>query len=192
VKQTTRPGKTFGLQISAFPILFGQQGNANTNAYAAGFVVFVHNTSLRPLRSKGVFAEREKETFISVKRTFINNAYSPYTSCQDLTSYSSFLYNFIINSQRYSTYRQQDCINLCLQVSIIKECNCSHPDYDNPYGSNSTIRQCIDLNDYYCFEPVINGFDSTECAANNLCLQVSIIDQCNCSHPAYDNPYGSM
>jgi hypothetical protein len=176
LKQTKRPGKTFGLQISAFPILFGEQGNPNADLYAAGFVVFVHNASLRPLRSEGVFVERGKETSISVKRTFISNAYSPYTSCQDLSSYSSFLYNFIINSPRYSTYRQQDCFNLCLQVSIINQCNCTHPAYDNPYGSNSSIKQCIDLDDYYCFDPVINGFDSTDCATNSCPLECESIE----------------
>jgi hypothetical protein len=176
LKQTNRPGKTSGLQISAFPILFGDQGNVNTNLYAAGFVVFVHNASLRPLKSEGVFVERGKETFISVKRTFITNAYSPYTSCQDLSSYSSFLYNFIINSPRYSTYRQQDCFNLCIQVSIINQCNCTHPAYDNPYGSNSSIKQCIDLDDYYCFDPVINGFDSTDCATNSCPLECESIE----------------
>lgn len=176
LKQTTRPGKSFGLQISAFPLLFGKQGNQNSNMYAAGFVVFIHNATLRPLKSEGVFVERGKETFISVKRTFINNYYYPYTQCQDLTSYSSFLYNFIINSQRYKLYRQQDCINLCLQVSIINQCNCSHPEYDNPYGSNSSIRQCINLNDFYCFDTVINGFDTTECAANSCPLECELIE----------------
>ena len=40
---------------------------------SSGFVVFVHNASLRPLKSEGVYVARGAETFISVKKTFLKN-----------------------------------------------------------------------------------------------------------------------
>lgn len=139
-------------------------------------VVFVHNASLRPLKSDQIFIETGKRSLISVKRTFVNNVNSPYTPCQDLSSYSSPLYDFIINSHQYSTYRQKDCFNLCIQESIIAACNCSYSGIDNPYGPNSTIQPCLSLSDYTCYNRIFYEFDPNECASNSCPLECQSVE----------------
>ena len=139
-------------------------------------VVFVHNASMRPLKTDRVFVESGKKTFISVKRTFVSNSPYPYTDCQDLTSYSSPLYDHIKSSKQYSTYRQQDCFNLCVQEAIIENCNCSFSGFDNPYGENSTVRPCLTLNDYECYNKKFFEFDPTECASKSCPLECDSIE----------------
>ena len=133
LKEANREGSDFGLQISVVPLvnfLSYDSRKIGMLSYPAGMVVFVHNASLRPLKSDQVFVKTGERTFISVRRTFVNNANSPYTECQDLTSYSSPLFDFI-KSSNYSAYRQKDCFNLCIQESIIATCNCSYSGFDN-------------------------------------------------------------
>ena len=70
-----------------------------------GIVVFVHNSSFKP--DKRVFVEPGIITDIQVERTLTQKQPLPYSDCIDLTSYSSELYDYIINTGQ--TYRQQDC-----------------------------------------------------------------------------------
>ena len=88
------------------------------------------------------------------------------------------MYNYIINNVPYSKYRQKDCFNLCIQESIISKCNCSYSGFDNPFnhGSNSTVRPCLTLFDYECYNNVFNEFDPTECAANSCPLECESIE----------------
>ena len=112
-----------------------------------------------------------------MRRTFISNVNSPYTSCQDLTLYSSEFYNFIINSKKYSKYLQTDCFNLCIQESIISECNCSYSGFDNPFNNSTTVvRPCLTLFDFDCYNNILNGFDPRECAANSCPLECESIE----------------
>ena len=133
IQQSNRVGPDYGLRVGVVPLTNVQ---AKASYYASGMIIFVHNTSLRPLKSDGVFIKAGERTSISVKRTFISNVNSPYTACQDLTSYSSPLYDLIVNSKQYYMYRQQDCFNLCIQKSIISACNCSYSSLDNPWVIN--------------------------------------------------------
>jgi len=119
---------------------------------------------------------------VGVKRTFINNAGSPYTDCQDLTTFSSPLYDFIINSSFYSTYTQQDCFNLCIQQMIIVECNCSYSGFDipPPYTSSFNIsakpRPCLTIADYNCYTKQFSLFNPVTCAAKSCPLECNSIN----------------
>ena len=173
-KQSYRAGPDNALQLKIVPLI---NNNMDTQTLPSGMIVFVHNASLRPLKFDGVFIETGKKTFISVKRTFVSNSPFPYTDCQDLTSYSSPFYDFIINSNPYSKYRQQDCFNLCIQESIIEQCNCSYSGFDNPYyGSNSSVQACINWNDYKCFTKQLNAFDPVECASKSCPLECESVE----------------
>ena len=174
-QKSTRAGPDNALQLKIVPLI---NYNMDTQTLPSGMIVFVHNASMRPLKSDGVFIETGKKTFISVKRTFVSNSPFPYTDCQDLTTYSSPLYNFIINSKQYSKYRQQDCFNLCIQESIIEQCNCSYSGFDNPYygSSNSSIQACINWSDYKCFTKQLNTFDPVECASQSCPLECESVE----------------
>ena len=170
MQQSYIPDPDYGLQISLFPMVYE---NIHTTYSAEGIVVFVHNASLRPRKSDGIFIKLGEQSLISVKRNFVINANSPYTDCQDLTAYSSHLYNFIINSKQYSKYRQQDCFNLCIQQSIIEQCNCSFSGFDS---LNSTVGPCLSYIDYKCYTNVFFEFDPNECASNSCPLECEYID----------------
>ena len=91
---------------------------------------------------------------INVKREFTNRFPSPYSNCNDLTSYSSDLNDFIIESGRI--YRQKDCLDLCIQKRIIKECKCFNLKY---LPLNNRTKPCFDpieLNCTYIQESTIN------------------------------------
>ena len=172
LKQSSSQDPELGLRIGLFPLV---NENVYTSDLPGGIVVFVHNASMRPLKSDGIFIKMGEKSLISVKRTFIDNVNSPYTDCQDLTSYSSTLYDFIKNSKQYSTYRQKDCLNLCIQESIISQCNCFYSGFDNPY-SNLTVKPCLSFKDYTCFTNVFNKFVPNECASNSCPLECEYIE----------------
>jgi len=172
LKKSNRAGSSSGLQVNVVPLTNSQ---LITSLYPSGMVVFVHNASMRPLKSSGIFIETGKKTFISVRRTFINNVGSAYTQCQDLTTYSSRLYDFIKKSKKYTTYRQQDCFNLCIQELIMSKCNCSYSGFDVPNLKNVSIQPCLTLADYKCYSSKFYEFDPNECAAKSCPLECQSI-----------------
>ena len=134
--------------------------------------VFVHNRTTQPRWSSESIAVKPGElSMVGVKRTFVSNFPLPYTQCNDLTSYSSFLYNFIMKTNR--TYRQKDCFDLCIQQETIKKCNCSTPMYENPL---SNTRPCLTLNDYVCYQNIYSNFNPTNCALDACPLECQSID----------------
>jgi hypothetical protein len=140
--------------ISIYPII---NLNNFVTTWNSGLVVFVHNNTFDPLEK--VFIETGKETVISVKRTFTQKCASPYSDCIDLKSYKSDLYDYIIKSNR--TYRQEDCFELCIQRSIIEECECYFTAYSDDLNTN--IRACLNQTDVECLNDKIDRFNLIEC-----------------------------
>ena len=171
IRQTSVEGPIYGLQIHIFPF-------NNYNWYSRindfGIVVFVHNSSLKPTSSDIVYLEPGKSSYIQVKRSYVSNFPAPYTSCNDLTTYSSPLYDFIVKSLN-KTYRQRDCFDLCIQQIIISKCNCSHSGFDNPY-ENSTSQPCLTLNEYDCYNKMISNFDPIPCESASCPLECERVE----------------
>jgi hypothetical protein len=135
--------------------------------------VFIHNKSLPPSLSQGIYIKAGEMTFISVKRKFKSKYPWPYSHCMSSPSSLSSrqFYDFIISSG-YS-YRQQDCIDLCIQKQIITECKCYFLKYKNPYSNlneNETYSQFL-----FQFEPCLNLTES-ECVSNQL--NALNVDEC--------------
>ena len=149
---------------------FGNEGGL-------GIVVFVHNNSLKPRElEEGVYIKPGEKSFIGVKRTFVENAPLPYTQCQDLTSYSSVLYDFIINSNR--NYRQKDCFDLCKQQRILVKCECYYLQFDNPFLSSNLLNQtrpCFTPSDIICVENAFYQVDVVKCASEYCPLECESI-----------------
>ena len=139
----------------------------------SGIRVFIHNKTLKPRwYEEGVYVRPGEYTLISVKRTSISNAPSPYTDCIDLTSYSSVLYDFIINSNR--TYRQKDCFDLCVQLETISQCGCYFTGEDNPLKHKT--KPCLNLSEYDCYVNVFFKFNPAECASVYCPLECNSIE----------------
>jgi len=170
-KQVNVEGPMHGLQIRIYPF-------KHYNFYARikdfGIVVFVHNSSLKPTSTNLVFLEPGMSSFIQVKRTYVNNYPAPYTSCIDLSSYSSPLHDYITKSLN-RTYRQRDCFELCIQQLIINSCNCSYSGFNNP-NINSTVEPCLALNDFNCYTNMFYQFDPLACASSSCPLECQSVE----------------
>ena len=140
-EKSTAEGEAYGLKILGFV--------PNQNKYltspSSGLKVFIHNHSFGPSFSNGINVQTGTEINIAVKRTFTQNEPKPYTECDSLVSFSSDLYNFIINSGK--TYRQEDCFRLCRQNLIIKNCGC----YWTKFGSlHASTLPCLNYTALLC------------------------------------------
>ena len=84
----------------------------------------------------------------------------PYNECyDDLTSpekFDSFFFRKTLESK--NTYRQVDCLNICVQDYIIKMCNCSDSSYPNLYNtrycSKVTEIACMYVNHFKLYSPL--------------------------------------
>ena len=165
-------GIYFGLQI-----LISNYTDLNLSNFGSkglGVVVFVHNKSLSTKElEEGIYIKPGELSFIGIKRTFIKNTPSPYTQCQDLTSYSSELYDYIKKSNQI--YRQRDCFDLCTQKLIISTCGCIVSDYENSDLNSNQIRPCLDLNDSNCADNAYFQVDFVKCASDYCPLECDSI-----------------
>jgi hypothetical protein len=169
--QVNVEGPLRGLHIYINPF---KNYNYYTGTNDFGVVVFVHNSSLKPTSSDIVYLQPGQSSYIQVKRTYVDNYPTPYTSCTDLSSYSSPLYDYITKSLN-KTYRQRDCFELCIQQLIVNTCNCSHSGFNNP-NVNPKVEPCLTIHDFYCFSSIIFQFDPMACASSSCPLECKSVE----------------
>jgi hypothetical protein len=165
IKDTYRYGKDFGLSVTVNL----NEINKYYSSEAKGLVVFVHNSSFKP-SSKEVFVKPGELTHIQVERTFLEKPHMPYSDCIELNSYSSELYDYIINLGQ--KYRQQDCFELCLQKFFLKNCNCYFPGYQN---LSTQLKPCLNLTEFLCGAEQYYNFNLEECKTNYCPLECESI-----------------
>jgi hypothetical protein len=165
LKDAYKYGKGFGLNVIVNLI----DMNKYIGSDAKGLVVFVHNSSFKP-SSKEVFVKPGELTHIQVERKFVEKQPSPYSECIELNSYSSELYDYIVNSGQ--KYRQQDCFELCLQQKFLKNCNCFSPGYQN---LSTQLKPCLNLTEFFCWIKQNYNFNLDECKTNFCPLECNSI-----------------
>ena len=106
---------------------------------------------------------------MSVERTLLSRQPAPYSECIDLNSYSSKLFDSIIDSN-YS-YRQLDCIDLCMQEQIILACNCYDLRYPKLNEAQMSVEPCLNLTQYDCADGEVNTFDKSSCVTKYCPLE---------------------
>jgi hypothetical protein len=156
LKTSITPGKTYGLQLRIGPL---KSENKYPITFSTGLKVLINNQSFTPnVDDNFISVEPGKETDIAVDRTFTSNIPKPYSGCTDLTQgYNSELYNFIINSNK--SYRQIDCIGLCLQKFIQNKCNCFYTVLPKMYAT----LPCLNVTQMYCFVKYVSAFNIFSC-----------------------------
>ena len=87
-----------------------------------------------------------------------------------MSAYSSDLYDYIVHSGQ--SYRQEDCIELCVQQIIIKQCQC--------YASFSAnlsalVGPCLSSQNLNCLLDQFNNFDLASCQALSCPLECDTI-----------------
>ena len=144
-------------------------------------VVLVHNkSSIISSSTKLSHIHIYDKLALSLKITLISKQPSPYSDCIDLSTYSSVLYDYLLQSN-YS-YRQIDCLDLCIQQKIINECECYYLKYPD---LNTQVKPCLNWTQFNCANNEINNFDSAECIKTQCPLE--------CTSIAFqlENSYGS-
>ena len=136
IVESISEGREYGLSI-----IFMNIANQNKYPalYAKGLVVFVNNQSFSPLESDAVYLEPGTETNIAVIRTFSHNQPWPYSQCQDIAN---------------QTYRQENCLDLCLQKEIINACGC----YFTKYLMEAQSEPCENVTQLDCINKQTNLF----------------------------------
>ncbi len=135
------------------------------------FVVFVHNSSnLISSNTKSFYFTCQINFVLSLERTFIQKEPQPYSDCIDLSSYSSQLFDYLIEAN-YS-YRQSDCLDLCIQQNILSSCGCYFPRYPS---LKTKMKPCLNLTEFNCSNNEIDNFDSSKCISSQCPLECSSI-----------------
>ena len=168
IKNSTLEGRDYGLSMVIYPII---NNNRYMTTWDNGMIVFIHNSSFRPLITDAVYIEAGKTSFISVQRKFTQKQPEPYSDCVDLGAYSSYLYNYIKSLNQ--TYRQQDCFKLCIQEQIIAKCQCYDLEYPN---LNTALKPCLNLADFSCLDDRKKNFNVGECRQNSCPLECETVN----------------
>jgi hypothetical protein len=173
--KSSRTDTAFGLNVEVNRIFNRKYSIRLLNSVlyfnTTSLITFIHNKSNRITDSSKFFTYFPfSMLLISIDRTFLYKQPSPYSDCIDLSSYSSVFYNYIKESNY--TYRQIDCIDLCMQQEIIDACNC----YDLRFPKlKNEIKACLNLTKFNCSENAINNFDSKSCVAQSCPLECNSI-----------------
>jgi hypothetical protein len=125
-KKVAFSGSMYGLQLQLASNQMESQ-NSLLSIYS-GFTVYISDhSSINTLFTDGVKIPLGFLTDIIVSKLVITKQPKPYSECvKDLTqidSYPSETYKktFIFNNK---TYTREDCMNMCFQIFLIKNCGC--------------------------------------------------------------------
>jgi hypothetical protein len=118
----------------------------------------VHNNTDKPDFKNAIFLPFNKETNIGIKRTFIHKYPSPFSECQDTSSYDSYLYRKTLEAN--NKYTQVYCFNLCMEELIIANCKCHLFDYPVLYNNSSDY--CINDDMMGCWFDKLFRFENGE------------------------------
>lgn len=141
--------------------------------YKSGVRVIIHNHSVIPFPDEdGLDAGTGHETNIAVSKTFINRLPHPHSNCiQDLSSENAKKNSILIlmkDNFNLKFYDQKFCLKVCLQMFIIKECDCY--DLSLPFSGFSKTVGCSDVDQVVCLQDnnlnFFNGQAVKECHEN--------------------------
>jgi len=127
---------------------------------AEGLKIFFHNGTEFSLNDIEIYIEAGKQVKINLHKTMTYRQPSPYSDCQDLSSFKSEIYDYIKSSNN-GEYSQKKCFFLCLQKLIIDSCQCFStyfPMFDS--GHNKQIRPCADPNQNLCLNDMIARYSN--------------------------------
>ena len=143
-------------------LILGDLENQNEfSAYPSeGLKVFIHNGTEFGSNDVQIFMETGKQVKIDLSRTLTYRQPSPYSDCQDLTSFKSEIYDYI-KSTNNGEYRQKKCFNLCFQRFIIDNCQCFNTFYSTFNNAfKDQIKPCSDSNKTKCTNKMIAKYSN--------------------------------
>lgn len=113
LKRALKPGYNNGLNMFLLHPVTSSRYNFK---FHYGLEIFIHNQSITPLQTEGIFIKNGMMNFIGLKKTVFKRLARPYSECDDFSSasfQSSFIYLYI--KSKNQSYRQIDCLDLCVK-----------------------------------------------------------------------------
>ncbi len=151
--------------------------NNNNFTFKSGVHLFVHNQSeVHHTFDTGINISPGFETYVGIKRKFINKLSKPYSNClTDLTNpsngYAKLLYDYF-NEVNVTYYDQDFCYTLCYQDKLIDACSCG--DIIAPSLRHASF--CAKESEIACLRKFNAYFTMSD--INSLC-QNACPEQCN-------------
>ncbi len=155
----------------------------------SGARVIVHNQSVTPIfTSEGRDVASGYLSNIGITRSFFNKLDHPYSDCianeSDSNGFNSNFYKAMFNILNIKTYRQKNCLRLCLQDYIYNQCQCLDGSLPNIYNQSSicnnlTALQCIQAtkSKYFANETLVKEcylYCPLECSSSSFIYSGSI------------------
>jgi hypothetical protein len=130
LKKTTKTGWENGLQLELYT---GNQGVQQQYTYKTGVRVIIHNVSIVTFTDiDGIDVAVGSQTNVAVSRTFMYRLGTPYSDCiddlnEEVANENSILEMMYEQKQTnlISQYQQDYCLQMCYQIYIISQCNCT-------------------------------------------------------------------
>ena len=73
------------------------------------------------------------------------------------------------------TYRQQDCVELCIQQEVMKKCNCYALSLPYLNLTDTAKKPCLNINESYCAYKLEKTFNPSECQTKSCPLECDTV-----------------
>jgi hypothetical protein len=152
IKKMNEAGSDRSFKLELF---LGDEWSQGIYMVQSGARVVVHNQSVTPLIDvEGQDLSTNYQTDIGITRTFLSKLEYPYSNCvkdtQSVSGFSSAYYKAMFSVLNITTYRQKNCVKLCLQDYIRKMCKCIDAGLPNIYGN--TVLICSSMRQLDCIQ----------------------------------------
>ncbi|CAF0708691.1 unnamed protein product [Brachionus calyciflorus] len=150
IRLMNEPGSDRSFKLELF---LGDEFSQGIWMQQSGARVIVHNQSVEALiEAEGKELATNYQTDIGITRTFVSKLEYPYSNCvKNIYSpdgHKSEYFKAMFNILNMTTYRQKNCIRLCVQKFIKDSCGCVDPKLPNiyksvPYCATLSLLNCI-------------------------------------------------
>ena len=152
------------------------------NSYDSGFKIFIDNSSsLLTTFSQGILVETGKNFEISLHKMMTERLPYPYSDCQKDYPDDPVYSKYKINGE---SYREKDCVFLCLQKQIVEKCHCYDSWYDMPF--DKSYGPCLSESEQDCCNEFF--FDLYEKGKSEECSSLCKVE---CSFISYETSISS-
>ena len=178
---TTRAGRSFGFELYLGPL---ENVNKYNTFISRGLrLFFIHDCSFLSPSAKEILIETGKQTNIELHQTVTQKASWPHSQCQDLNDVKTESIDLLKSVSKI--YRQRDCIDLCIQMVLFKNCHCIYtllPTFKNVTDKQIQVLPCLSGSEFKCLDFYFF----------NLTSRNRIVDECltqcplECDYTTYD------
>jgi hypothetical protein len=160
IKQTITEGSYFGLSLIIRLDSNQTFLNVNPNLSGVGLKLFIHNKTFDKMLTEEINLGTGKEINVAISRIYNYKIAQPFSECENLDTFKSDYFNKF--AKRNKTYRQYDCLKLCLQQMINDNCECHY----TKLTKVEDLSPCSNLSQLFCIytqQDAFTGDKVVEC-----------------------------